>query len=227
MLPQITCMNWKAESPNLYELFTASDVQHPDNYFSDIDTPRAIQAYREWEDRLARLDPQSRQNIIERAAPLVSLRDTAKGRHWAALFETLNEVKGYNYLQDQGYTEVRFIPRTSVRTPDLHGSASFGEALLEVKTVNLSDKDISLSGKLQKGHHGLPEGLKNKLKSDYVTACQQLHSFPVREPARRICSFYINVDLELVLTRSNRQELIDFFASLKTDCEIYHHSQHW
>ena len=205
----------------------ASDVQHPANYFCGMNTPEAIQGYRDLEDGLARLDPKSRQNIIERAAPFVTRRDTVKGRHWTALFETLNEVKGYNYLQDLGYSEVRFIPPTSSRTPDVHGSASFGDALLEVKTVNMSDENIATFGIVQEAHLELPEGLKRKLASDYATACEQLHSFSVREPARRICCFFITIDRQLAFARSNQQKLDDFLASIENDCEIYHHSQYW
>lgn len=223
-------MSWEADYPHLYELFAASDVQPADNYFARMDgfhSPQAIQSYCDWENRFARLDQKSRENIIARAAPLVTRRDTIKGRHWAALFETLNEIKGYIYLQELGYSEVRFIPPTSLRTPDVHGSASFGDALLEVKTVNASNNDNKLVGVVQKADLGLPDGLKAKLASDYAAACQQLGSFLVREPTRRICCFYITMDLSVVLARSNQQALNTFLASIEKDCEIYHHSQHW
>ena len=226
-------MSWKTEYPHQYALFAASEMQHRDNYFACMDEPQpphAVQSYLDWEDRFARLDQESRQNIIERAAPLVARRDTNEGRDWTALFDTLNEVKGYIYLQDLGYNDVRFIPRSSEKkqkTPDVRGSGSLGDALLEVKTVNISDDDISLFGTLQKGSRGIPEGLKHKLASDYATACNQLHSFPVREPARRICCFYISVDFRLTGARSNQDALNDYLASIRKDCEIYHHSGHW
>lgn len=226
-------MNWKADYPHLYELFAASDMEHEDNYFAEMDAlqrPLAVKGYLDWENRLSRLDVKSRQNIIERTATFVTRRDTAKGRDWTALFERLNEIKGYNYLQDLGYTDVRFIPRAlkkKQKTPDVHGSASFGDALLEIKTVNISDEDIANFGILQKGCRGLPEGLKRKLESVYGTACEQLLSFPVREPARRICWFHISIDFEVALTRSNKRALIDFLGSIENDCEIYHHSGFW
>jgi hypothetical protein len=223
-------MSWKDDYPYLYELFSASDVQHRDNYFSGMDriqSPQTVQGYRDWEARFARMDSQSRQNIIERAAPLVTRRDIANDRHWTALFETLNEVKGYNYLQDLGYSEVRFIPPTSSPTPDLHGSASVGDALLEVKTVNMSDENLATYGVVQTAHDGLPDGLKRKLESDYATACKQLRSVTAREPTRRICAFFISIDRQLAFARSNLQALIDFMTSIENDCEIYHHSQHW
>ncbi len=162
-------MGWRNDYPHLYELFMASDVHHPDNYFAHMDgfhSPQAVEAYCELEHSFARLDPQSRQNIIERAAPLITIRETAKGRHWTALFETLNEVQGYIYLQDLGFSNIRFIPRTSHRTPDLHGEALSGDALLEVKTVNVSDNDVLLVGTVQKACYGLPEEFKRKLRSN-------------------------------------------------------------
>ena len=225
-------MNWKNNYPYLYDLYTASDRCHPDNYFArmdDFQSPLAIQGYCIWEARFARLDSQSRCNIIKRAAPLVTRRDNDKGRHWTALFETLNEIKGYNYLQDLGYITIYFIPTTnSHRTPDLHGKASFGNALLEVKTVNISDNDILRFGELQKGQDGLPDGLKNKLKFDYTSACKQLNSYSIPEPARRICYFDITIDFEVVLgVPKNKQALCSFFVSIKKNCEIIHHSQYW
>ena len=223
-------MNWKDDYPHLHALFLASDIHHPDNYFAGMDrfhSPQAVQSYREWEERFARLDPESRQNIIQRVAPFVTRRDKATDRHWTALFETLNEVKGHIYLQDLGYTKVRFVPPASRRTPDLHGTASFGDALLEVKTVNMSDDNLATFGVVQEAHDGLPEGFKRKLKSDYASGCAQLHSLTVREPTRRICAFYITIDRQLAFARSNLQTLIDFMASIENDCEIYHHSQHW
>jgi hypothetical protein len=223
-------MSWKNDYPCLYELFTESDHQNPDNYFSCMDgfqSPLAVQSYCDWENRFERMDSQSRQNIIKRAAPLVTRRDIKNDRHWTALFETLNEIKGYNYLQDLGYSEVRFIRPASSRTPDLLGSSSLGDALLEVKTVNISDEDIATYGVVQTAHDGLPDGLKRKLKSDYANACEQLRSTPARMPTRRICAFFISIDRQLAFRHSNKQALIDFMTSIENDCEIYHHSEHW
>jgi hypothetical protein len=115
-------MSWKDEYPHLYELFLASDVQHPDNYFARMDgliSLGAAQSYRDLEERFSRIDPTWRRNIIERAAPFVTRRDIETEHHWTALFETLNEVNGYVHLQELGYSEVRFIPPASHPTPDL------------------------------------------------------------------------------------------------------------
>jgi hypothetical protein len=221
-------MSWKDDYPRLYELFAASNTSHADNYFAGMDglqSPQAIELYRDWENRLNRLDPDSRKDIIQRAAPLVTRKDERRG--WSELFDMLYEVKGYNYLQDLGYTDVRFVPRASGRTPDTHGSASFGDALLEMKTVNISDEDIAQLGTVQEAFLGVPEGLKRKLASDYKAACEQLHSIQVRDPTRRIVYFHISVDLQVALSRANVTAIDEFLRSIEGDCEIFHHSQYW
>src|ERR1022692_2075299 len=165
-------MSWKNKFSCLYQLYEASEKSHPDNYFStmgELQSKFAAASYLEWENRFARLDADSRHHLFQRAASHVVRRDRANERHWSSLFHILNEAKGYNHLQDLGYSEIKFIPSSVNRTPDVQGSNSLGKALLEVKTVNKSDVDIAKMGTLQKSHAGLPDGLKRKLLSDYTT----------------------------------------------------------
>lgn len=109
----------------------------------------------------------------------------------------------------------------------MHGTAPFGDALLEVKTVNISDQDISQFGEVQEAFWGLPEGLKQKLASDYDTACIQLHSIEVAQPTLRLCYFHISIDLQVALSRRNIEELNKFLGYIERDCQIFHHSQFW
>ena len=223
-------MSWKDDFPCWYQLYEASEVSHHDNYFSHMDNARsevANASYREWESCFARLDNDSRIQLFRRAASEVTRRDRTSGRHWTSLFGILNEARGYNYLQELGYSKIKFIPRSSIQTPDIQGSASFGDALLEVKTINKSDVDISQMGTLQEAHLGLPDGLKQKLASDYKNACNQLNSFPMKDPARRICFFCITLDLRVVLADSNKKALDNYLNSIQKDCEIYHESRFW
>lgn len=227
-------MNTTEQFPILQELFALSDVQHPDNLLARIVSIRkgfgSQQIFEAWcdcEQRLSRLDPESRRQLFERAAPLVTRRHTSEGRGWTPLFETLNEAKGYVRLLDLGYTDVRFLPCKSHDTPDVHGHASFGDALLEVKTVNMSDEAICLRGTMQAAHFGLPDGLERKLASDYAKACKQLSSEPAQEPTRRICYLCITIDLKMWLDHSNKQGLDDYLASIERDCEIFYELQNW
>lgn len=223
-------MTWQREFPHLYELFERSRQSDPDNYFSVIDPPRselATASYKVWEDRLRRLDADSHANLLSRAAPYVSRRDTLNGRHWSALFDVLNEAKGYEYLLDEGYTTVRFIARTSRRTPDLVGENLLGSALCEVKTINVSDEDIAGRGSVQSVYYGIPLGLQRQLSSVYETACEQLRSVPLDGPVRRICFFCMSIDLPVALAAPNKQALDAYVRSITKDCEIFNQSQYW
>jgi hypothetical protein len=219
-------MKWEREFPNLHLLYQASETSNPDNYFSEIEFAKP--SLKIWEDRLSRLDVDSRNDLIKRAAPYVCQREKKNDRHWSQLFETLNEAKGYVYLLKLGYTSVQFIPRTSQITPDLKADGPDGHALLEVKTVNYSDKDIALRGTLQKGHFGLTNEFKNKLAEDFDRACRQLRSIVTEKTTRRICYFCITLDLPIAIEKSNYRALCDYLVSLETgDCEIEHESQFW
>ncbi len=223
-------MSWQREFPRLYELFERSSQSDPDNYFSVIEPPRskmATASYKKWDERLALLDADSRANLLSRAAPYVTRRDTVSGRHWSALFDVLNEAKCYEYLLDEGYTAVRFVDRASRRTPDLIGQSSLGSALCEVKTINVSDEDIAGRGTVQSAYYGIPLGLQRQLSLVYATACEQLRSVPLNGPLRRVCYFCLSMDLSVALAPPNKQELDAYLRSITKDCEIFHESQYW
>jgi hypothetical protein len=182
-----------------------------------------------WEKRLRQLDEQSFQQILERIAPIIPRCNRSEVRTCMPLFEILNEAKGYDHLLALGYATVSFIPRPesshTPATPDVYGTAAFGEALCEVKTVNLSDEDIAGFGKPQDAFYGLPEGLKHKIEADYNRACNQLHSPLVQlrgESVRRICYFCFNLDLSFQLARSNEKVLSEYLKYIEKDCEIVH-----
>ena len=48
-----------------------------------------------------------------------------------------------------------------------------------------------------------------------------------RETTGCICYFHISVDLQVALSHSNVAALDEFFTSIETDCQIFHHSQYW
>lgn len=182
-----------------------------------------------WKDRVDRLDGQSRQYLLEKISPFISQFDRSKVRTWTPIFEILNEAKGYEYLVTLGCSEVSFIRppeshHSTPTTPDVRGTTAFGGALCEVKTVNFSDNEISRMGTIQGPARGLPEGLKLKIKQDYEKARKQLFSsaIRVREPARRICYFYFNLDLSFVLADCNKELLDGYLKQIEKDCEIVH-----
>ncbi len=72
-------------------------------------------------------------------APLLVARIEKRG--WQALYDVLNQAKGYIYLRRLGYPDVRFIPRAKARgqrTPDLAAYSDSIKALCEVKTKRIA-----------------------------------------------------------------------------------------
>lgn len=182
-----------------------------------------------WESRHRQLDERSLQQILERMTPVISQCNRSEIRTWTPLFDILNEAKGYEYLLALGYPRVSFIPRPESRhtplTPDVHGVAAFGEALCEVKTINISDDEISRFGKIQGPSYGMPDGLKRKIARDYDQARRQLHSAFVhvgRKPVRRICHFCFTLDLSFQLAGSNENLLNGYLKHIEKDCQIVH-----
>lgn len=87
------------------------------------------------EDDLQVLDPASWAVFHVKAARLVHLMD--KWGYSRALFDCFNEIKGYRYLVQAGYRDVRFVPeQQETQTPDLRARSEESTVLMEVKTIN-------------------------------------------------------------------------------------------
>ena len=92
--------------PRLYELKGAvPDQTHPDAYFqhfgerlAESEHVRAL--YMKVERPLGVLDAEAWCDLKERSVSLLTARDGKRG--WQALFDTLNESKGYAYLRSIG-----------------------------------------------------------------------------------------------------------------------------
>jgi hypothetical protein len=227
-------MVWSEEFPHLYKIFSLSEINHPDNYFSHMDSGHrsylATESYKNWEKRLSRLSEAAFKYLSCRAAPYVTHRDKTKHRHWSALFEILNEAKGYEFLLDEGYSTIHFIPQSKEESPDIWAQRDSGEAVLEVKTIQRSDTDLSQrqSGIVRTSVCDLPEGFKRKILEDYEKAIRQCRSIAFPSVTRRICYFCIDLDLEVAMDRSNQNVLENFMQSIEqSDVEIIYESRTW
>jgi len=227
-------MNWSEEFPHLYQIYKLSDINHPDNYFSHMDSEckssLAVESYRKWQSRLSRLSEDSFIDLSVRVAPRVTNRDKERNRYWSALFEILNEAKGYEFLLDEGYSNIRFIPpQKNEKTPDIWAQKEGDEAVLEVKTIWRSDSDLPQRfEKVQTAIYELPEGFKNQIVNNYKKAIEQCHSFKDRNITRRICYFCIDLDLVVAMEESNLNVIENFMRSIeKPDVEIVYESGTW
>jgi hypothetical protein len=189
-----------------------------------------MESYRKWENRLSRLTEDDFRDLSLRAAPRVTYRNKKMNRHWSALFEVLNEAKGYEFLLDEGYSIVQFIPpRKKEVTPDIWAKKNDSEAVLEVKTISRSDFDLSLRfEKIQTAIYELPDGFRNQIYNNYKEAIRQCHSIKDRSITRRICYFCIDLDLVFAMEESNQNVLKNFMCSIEQpDVEIVYESGTW
>jgi hypothetical protein len=193
---------YRKELPRLYELIDRRP-QSPDAYFVDLGTSLGengvkLKHFRHIEEDLRGLDPDSWEQLKAELIPLFTARDAKRG--WQALFDKLNEAKGYNHLARViGCTSVRFIPRSKrrgQRTPDLEGSLGSVKVLCEVKTINISE--------IEKRHRNdhtvrtisnqLQGGFFDKLKSDLEAAGKQMVAYCSVAKTRRIAYVIVNYD---------------------------------
>lgn len=193
---------WAEVFPRLFEIYTASDRASAGNWFQQpnvwralLDTSTALQPL---EDDLQVLDPTSWAVFQVKAAPLVHLIERG---YSCPLFDCFNEINGYRYLVQQGYTEVQFVPEQRKRqTPDLRARSSDSAAVMEVKTVNESTKQkdyFEIPGEQRialDSENRVSDALTDKVIDTIARARLQL--FAVQDPSitRRIVYLVIRPD---------------------------------
>lgn len=95
---------FRKELPRVYELIDLTkDINHKSAYFHDFEcsyrdesTKREIWQIRE--KQLQSLDQVSWEALKDKASPYLMKTDYEKAGWWHQLIETLNEARGYNYL---------------------------------------------------------------------------------------------------------------------------------
>jgi hypothetical protein len=194
---------YREQLPRIYELHDLIPVPPPpDAYFRNLDAslaeiPQKLKQYRDIEQELSDLDPTAWKFLKAEVAPLLAARADRRG--WQALFDVLNQAKGYNYLKGLGYVDVRFIPRARVRgqrTPDLEAYTGANKALCEVKTINISEIEATRrhSGGVGSVEDQLSDGFFNKLSHDLVEARTQMAAYDPSPTIKRIAFVIVNFD---------------------------------
>jgi hypothetical protein len=185
-----------------------ADPAAPTAYFQDFEEKLTSSAhikgvFLRWEMALDGLDPQAWQHLKSEAAPRLPKRDK-KGRGWDQLFDILNEARAYNYLTSLGCTQLRFIPRSRGRTPDLEASLASRRMLCEVKTINISDEEVAARtgpAKARSLSITLTAGFLKKLRATIEAAKQQMSAYDSQGTAVHVV--YLNILFD------------DFLAELK------------
>lgn len=217
------------EFKRLLEFCSTANTQTTKNDIR-IHLPNALiqapQAFEQYEKSLQRLDMQTWENIKQKL-----LRRTIKHpvRGWAQFYDALAEVRGYCYLLDLGYTNVRFIPEdNNARTPDVEGVSSDGiSCLLESKSIGFSDdeRNYVLENTRRIGTEqtlvvrevtqGMPQGLKNKIESTITSAKDQLLNYRSHDKSiKRVVYLTLHLDTQMILDMQNYTEVVNFVRKL-------------
>lgn len=190
--------------PRLYELKNMTDLSHPDAYFKDFENRFAegrtvLGYYQRLERQLSALDDIAWSDVKARAAAVAHIRDS--GRWWQALVDTLNEAKGYVYLQSSGCTAIAFIKRASHRTPDLRAMQGVTRVLCEVKTINVSRDEAERRAQIDQGAFVLRDvssqvtaEMLQKVRTTLDHAIKQLDGEDPQRAARRLIFTVLNFD---------------------------------
>jgi hypothetical protein len=211
----VDCMEQNIEKrrsrfPKFYELYQLSEQSHPDNFFTNAfqrqfahEPQLAEMSYWPLEKALERLDKEAWLQLVGKAMPWIIQKHPA--RQWSQLFNHFYEAFGYEWLAENGYTNIKFVERSdkrAQRTPELIGKSKTSTAILEVKTINRSDDEIRRLGVFPAPvinlGQSLSEGFKNKFLEDTRNAKAQLEKFD--EPTdKKIVLIVIRPDCEFWL----------------------------
>lgn len=191
--------------PRLYQLKAAvPDPTHQDAYFQHFEerleqSEHIRYQYMKIERPLDVLDDDSWRDVLARAAPLTMQRDPKRG--WQSLFDTLNESKGYAYLQRLGCSDVGFIKRKGNKTPDLRAVLDGRRVFCEVKTINISQEEADRRARIHQGEMIgtnveaiVRIGLLNKVSDTLMYAIEQLDHEDPERTARRIVFTVLHFD---------------------------------
>jgi hypothetical protein len=205
---------FRTQMPRVYELKDLiGDPTSPNAYFQDFDNKvrdsphHVMQIFLRWERELRGLDFDAWEFLKTEASPHLVHRD-ANGRGWQQLFDVLDQARAYNYLIAIGCSSVRFIPRADkqgLQTPDLEALLGSDKVLCEVKTINISQKEVRARSEFTVRSIGirLEEGFFCKLRSDVMSAKSQMQAYNASSATRHYV--YINLCFD------------DFLAQCKED----------
>ena len=98
-------------------------------------------AYRTYDDAFRILDSESWEVLKVQA--IAHFRDHRPGQLKHGCFNQLNESFAYRHLVRQGYSQVRILPELGKRVPDLQYFDGRLRRHCEVKTMNISNGEIS------------------------------------------------------------------------------------
>ena len=147
----------------------------------------ATEWYARLEAKLQHLDSDAWTALKNEAAQYLGVRCPDRG--WPQLFDILSQADAYKYLRELGCSEIHFIPRADIETPDLEGLLGSRKVLCESKRMRISDQESNLRGSVgTPGTYERPlnSGFFRKLESHINRAKAQVHAHDPQGEARHI-----------------------------------------
>ena len=211
------------EFPKIMEIHRNYDGADPMNMLARIPEAlnKAPEEYRPYEIILRKLSD-SNFNIFKSKIMNRGKKDRLRG--YQQFVDTLNELLGYEYLEEQGYRRIELIGENQDgRAPDLQAVNGGNIAcLLEVKTISDSDDDIAewiqstQTDGFRQGmvEQNLPRELANKMEQTLIGARNQLQEFPQPPGVQHVVCLVIKLDLMYTLSKSNWNELDEMLRAV-------------
>jgi hypothetical protein len=200
--------------PRLYDLYGRSDKTHRDNYFTRILPNYHFEvwqkSFKAREEVLQRLDSGAWEQLIKKALPLVTTRDSRRG--WYQLINHLDEARGWVLLKDRGFKKVDFVQNQNVKTPDLFATNENAAAIIEVKSP-LRAYDVQ---------HGLTDRQKQRILRSIREAREQLETYQYGA-SEKIALLVVRFDSDHQFVGQNYEELGQLISSQRIlGIEIVH-----
>lgn len=152
-----------------------------DDFFSNFTESCRISAdkrrqYQIYNKALMTLDDESWQILKDKA--LKHYRDHREGQKKQGFFNQLNEAFAYRYLTNKDFKNIRFIKEDKKTRPDIEYMLEHAKCYCEVKTLGISDDEISRrgSGSVYDGkvYNSLGDGFLKKLQQAVESARTQI-----------------------------------------------------
>jgi len=229
---------WAEEYPKLYELYCESNQANAANYFEDFESelrsPQAQSADKQLEVELEQLEDIAWQELKQKTLNYVAVKN--ERRAWSQLFDILDETKGYHYLKSEGCKKIHFIPECKgSKTPDIRAQCGRYIALLDVKTINVSDEEINYlrynrehrdNPRLREpGLESIKQRIRRRIKDAVEQGRKQLFEYaerwcPADSPKRMIIYIIIHLDAKHCWTPQDIDNLKTYVSELQVHEKI-------
>jgi hypothetical protein len=197
---------FKKEFPRIYELLDQiEDPKSLNVFWRNFDVNLKEYWFREmclpYEKALQTLDFAAWEFLKKEASAYQIIWDEENGRGQQQLINILNQARAYSFLRNEiGCSDIHFIPWSKIQgvsSPDLEGSLGQIKVICEVKTINISNDEVSLRQKrktVRNKYIPLEEGFFDKLMYDIKVAKNQIEAYDKDKQAIHIVYIILNLD---------------------------------